>query len=76
LPLLRSEKRIDLLISEVVLPHVNGRKFAEMAQALHSNVNVLFVSGYAENAAVRGDFLAQSMDMIAVRTGRVGRCTQ
>jgi PAS domain S-box-containing protein len=64
LPLLQSDQRIDLLISDVVLPHVNGKKLAEMARALRPNLNVLFVSGYTENAGVRGDFLEPGMDML------------
>jgi DNA-binding response OmpR family regulator len=48
----------------VVLPHVNGRKLAETARGLRSNLKVLFVSGYAENATARGDFLDHGMDML------------
>jgi CheY-like chemotaxis protein len=62
--LLKSDQPIDLLVSDVVLPHVNGRKLAEMARALRPNLKVLFVSGYAENATFRGDFLDPGMDML------------
>jgi CheY-like chemotaxis protein len=62
--LLQSDQRIDLLVSDVVLPHVNGRKLAEMARGLRPNLKVLFVSGYAENATFRGDFLDPGMDML------------
>jgi PAS domain S-box-containing protein len=62
--LLQSDQPIDLLISDVVLPHVNGRKLAEMARALRPNLKVLFVSGYAEDATIRGDFLDPGMDML------------
>jgi PAS domain S-box-containing protein len=62
--LLQSDQPIDLLVSDVVLPHVNGRKLAEMARALRPNLKVLFVSGYAENATFRGDFLDPGMDML------------
>jgi PAS domain S-box-containing protein len=62
--LLRSSQHIDLLISDVVMPHVNGRKLAETARGLRANLKVLFVSGYAENATVRGDFLDPGMDML------------
>jgi len=62
--LLQSDHPIDLLVSDVVLPHVNGRKLAEMARALRPNLKVLFVSGYAENATFRGDFLDPGMDML------------
>jgi PAS domain S-box-containing protein len=63
--LLESELGIDLMVSDVVLPHINGRKLAELARALRPNLKVLFVSGYAENATVRGDFLDAGMDMLS-----------
>jgi PAS domain S-box-containing protein len=62
--LLRTSQHIDLLISDVVLPQVNGRKLAQTARGLRANLKVLFVSGYAENATVRGDFLDPGMDML------------
>jgi PAS domain S-box-containing protein len=62
--LLRTSQHIDLLISDVVLPQVNGRKLAETARGLRVNLKVLFVSGYAENATVRGEFLDAGMDML------------
>jgi hypothetical protein len=64
IPLLRSDRRIDLMVSDVVLPHINGRKLAEIARASRPNLKVLFVTGYAENATVRGDFLESGMDML------------
>jgi DNA-binding response OmpR family regulator len=45
-------------------PHINGRKLAEIARALRPDLKVLFVTGYAENAAYRGDFLDPGMDML------------
>ena len=64
IPLLKSDQPIDLMVSDVVLPHVNGRKLAEIARALRPHLKVLFVSGYAENATSRGDFLDTGMDML------------
>jgi len=64
IPLLQSEQRIDLLVSDVILPHINGRKLAQIARASRPNLRVLFVSGYAENAAERGDFLDPGMEML------------
>ena len=34
IPLLQSNRRIDLMISDVVLPHISGRKLAEIARAV------------------------------------------
>ncbi len=64
IPLLQSEQRIDLMVSDVVLPHINGRKLAEIARASRPDLKVLFVTGYAENATFRGDFLDPGMDML------------
>lgn len=64
IPILQSDRRIDLMISDVVLPHINGRKLAEIARASRPDLKVLFLTGYAEKAAVRGHFLDPGMDML------------
>jgi hypothetical protein len=65
IPLLQSHTRIDLLVTDVILPHINGRKLAEMARTSRPGLKVLFVSGYSENALVRGDFIDAGMDMLS-----------
>ncbi len=52
------------MVSDVVLPHINGRKLAEVARAARPDLKVLFVSGYAPDATLRGDFLDSGMDML------------
>ena len=64
IPMLQSDQTIDLLVSDVVLPHVNGQKLAEIARVARPALKVLFVSGYAENAILREDFLGPGMDML------------
>jgi PAS domain S-box-containing protein len=64
IPILQSGRRIDLMVSDVMLPHINGRKLAEIARASRPDLKVLFVTGYAENATFRGDFLDAGMDML------------
>jgi CheY-like chemotaxis protein len=48
--ILQSDSRIDLMVSDVVLPHVNGRKLAEIARASRPGLKVLSVTGCAEQA--------------------------
>jgi PAS domain S-box-containing protein len=62
--LLQSKTPIDLLVSDVVLPHVNGRKLAEIARTTRPHLKVLFVSGYAEDALVRANFVDTGMDLL------------
>jgi PAS domain S-box-containing protein len=64
IPLLQSDTPIDLLITDVGLPNMNGRQLAEIARQHRPTLKVLFVTGYAQNATVRGSFLAPGMDMI------------
>jgi CheY-like chemotaxis protein len=64
IPILQSDRRIDLMMSDVVLPHINGRKLAEIARASRPDLKILFVTGYAENATYRADFLGPGMDML------------
>jgi PAS domain S-box-containing protein len=46
---------LHLLLTDVVMPGMNGRELSERLKALHSNVKVLFISGYtADVIAHRG----------------------
>ncbi|MEX3776327.1 ATP-binding protein [Pseudomonas sp. MYb118] len=64
LPILDSTQRIDLMISDVGLPGMNGRQLAEIGRQYRPDLKVLFITGYAEHAAVRGGFLDPGMQMI------------
>ena len=64
LPILNSSQRIDLLISDVGLPGMNGRQLAEIARRVRPRLKVLFITGYAEHAALRAGFLESGMQMI------------
>ena len=64
IPILMSGRHIDLLVSDVGLPGINGRQLAELARRQRPDLPVLFVTGYAENAAIRSHFLGTNMDMI------------
>ena len=63
-PIIESDQRIDLLISDVGLPGMNGRQLAEIGRQYRPDLKVLFITGYAEHAAVRGGFLDPGMQMI------------
>jgi len=62
---LESSQAIDMMISDVGLPGMNGRQLAEVAREYHPTVPILFVTGYAENAAIRADFLGTDMAVIS-----------
>jgi len=64
MPIIESDQRIDLLISDVGLPGMNGRQLAEIGRQIRPDLKVLFITGYAEHAAVRGGFLDPGMQLI------------
>ncbi|WP_122662012.1 response regulator [Pseudomonas viridiflava] len=64
LSILENDPSIDLLLTDVGLPHMNGRELADRARAWRPCLPVLFMTGYAENAVNRQSFLGQGMDMI------------
>jgi signal transduction histidine kinase len=65
LPYLASPEPIDLMISDVGLPGMNGRQLAETARAHRPDLPILFITGYAENAAIRAGFLGANMAMVS-----------
>ncbi|TWB13747.1 PAS domain S-box-containing protein [Nitrospirillum amazonense] len=64
LAILQSDQQIDLLITDVGLPGLNGRQIADAARPARPGLKVLFMTGYAENAMPSHDFLAQGMELI------------
>ncbi|GJD53327.1 Sensor histidine kinase RcsC [Methylobacterium crusticola] len=63
--LLQSDARIDLLITDVGLPGgMNGRQMADAARIGRPDLRVLFITGYAENAAVGNGHLGPGMQVL------------
>jgi DNA-binding response OmpR family regulator len=56
---------IDLLISDVVLPGINGRVTAQRVQRLHPAMKILYTSGYTAAVIDSKEFLEQSINFIA-----------
>ncbi len=64
LKLLQSKMRLDLLVTDIGLPGLNGRQLADAARELRPDLKVLFMTGYAENATIANGFLEPGMEMI------------
>ena len=64
LPCLGSGERIDLMISDIGMPGINGRELADEARKLRPGLPILFITGYAEHATTLTDFLDPGMTLI------------
>ncbi|CEL29617.1 response regulator [Pseudomonas fluorescens] len=61
---LQNDPSINLLLSDVGLPRMSGRKLADVARGWREELPILFMTGYAETALNRQVFLGEGMDML------------
>jgi CheY-like chemotaxis protein len=65
LRIIQAGGRIDLLITDVGLPNgLNGRQVADAARSKNPQLKVLFITGFAENAAIGNGHLDPGMSVI------------
>ena len=64
LKILQSDETIDLLVTDVGLPGMNGRQMADAARTTRPALKVLFITGYAENAIIGNGQLAPGMQVL------------
>jgi PAS domain S-box-containing protein len=66
LKLLKSDVKIDLLITDVGLPgEMSGKDMVDAARATRPDLKVLFITGYAENAAITNGHLDPGMQVMS-----------
>ena len=60
----RVAPQLDLLVTDVGLPGLNGRQLADAVREIRPDLKVLFITGYAESAASPSGFLASGMAIL------------
>lgn len=58
------EGRIDLLITDVVMPVISGSELAEQLVRIRSGIRVLYLSGYTDDAVVRHGVIHSEMSFL------------
>jgi len=62
--LARAQEHIDLLLTDVVLPGMNGRELADRAREMRPGIRALFMTGYARDVIVHQGRLDPGIDLI------------
>jgi len=60
----RREDPIHLLITDVVMPQIDGRELARQISEIHPGVRVLFMSGYTHDIIARRGVLKKGLHLI------------
>jgi PAS domain S-box-containing protein len=62
--LIRDDKKVDLMVTDMVMPGLNGRELGRRAQALRPGLPVLYMTGYSRNAVVHQGRLDEGVELL------------
>jgi len=62
--LVDDRRHVDLLLTDVIMPGLNGRELGRRAQALRPGLPVLYMTGYSRNAVVHQGRLDEGVDLL------------
>ena len=62
--LAEDQLRIDILLTDIVMPGMNGRELGKKATQLRPPLKVLYMTGYSRNAVVHHGRLDQGVDLL------------
>ena len=65
LEILKGEGRFDLLVTDVVMPGMDGFALAGELRRAQPDLRVLYISGYAEPILARGGVLETGVEFLA-----------
>ena len=58
------DERIDLLLTDVIMPKLNGRELAEQIQKIQPQLKILYISGYAADVISTRGLLSKDVQLL------------
>ena len=56
--------KFDLIITDIIMPELNGKEFVEKAREIYPSLKVVFVSGYTYNHIVNNGLLEEGVNFV------------
>jgi CheY-like chemotaxis protein len=60
----RNIGHIDLLFTDVIMPHMNGKELSDRIRAIYPHTKILFTSAYTESAIVHQGLLNEGVTLL------------
>jgi len=60
----QDKTRIDLLLTDVVMPGMNGRELGQRAKKIRPTLQVLYMTGYSRNAVMHHGRLEEGVELL------------
>jgi PAS domain S-box-containing protein len=62
--LMQDAPKVDLLLTDVVMPGINGRELGRRAQQIRLGIKILYMTGYSRNAVVHQGRLDEGVELL------------
>ncbi|MCJ7618373.1 MAG: ATP-binding protein [Desulfobacterales bacterium] len=58
------KEKIDLLLTDVIMPEMNGKELADALKQMQSDIKVIFMSGYTDNVIIQEGIMESGLILI------------
>lgn len=62
--LLQEDRRVDLMLTDIVMPGINGRELGRRAHTMRPELPILYMTGYSRNAVVHHGRLDEGVELL------------
>ncbi len=60
----KESHKYDIIVTDLIMPELNGKEFVEKVMKINSDIEVIYVSGYTDNYIVQNGMLKKGVNFI------------